>query len=72
MNKYSLLSVFYTPAVVFISLFYTISHTFYVSFLVFEQFHWLINQVNNVFMLMTPLVDTGRVFMSCFCPYLTN
>lgn len=69
MNKYSLLSCFfYTPAVVFISLFWTISRTFYVSSLVFEQFHWF----NNVFILMTLLVDTGRVFMSSFCPYLTN
>lgn len=72
MDKYSLLSVFYTPAVVFISLFWTVPRSFYVSSLVFEQFHWLINQDNNVFILMTLVVDTGRVFMSSFCPYLTN
>lgn len=72
MNKYSLLSLFYTPAVVFISLFCTISRTFSVSSLVFEQFHWLIKQDNNVFIPRTLLVDIGRVFMSCFCPYLTN
>lgn len=51
MNIYSLLSVFDTPTVVFISLFCT--HTFYVSSLVFEQFCWLINQDNNVFIPMT-------------------
>lgn len=63
---------FYTPAVVFISLFWTVPRSFYVSSLVFEQFHWLINQDNNVFILMTLVVDTGSVFMSSFCPYRTN